>query len=245
MSRAFEELAWHATPLGELCLRRRQEPALGDAEVYEVKLGDEFLMSSLFTVGETALADLALARIADRSADVVVGGLGLGYTARAALAHANVRELLVVEALGEVIEWHRRGLVPLGAALDADPRCRLVLGDFFALAARPADGFDPVSPARRFDAVLLDVDHAPGHWLHPRHAAFYGPEGLASLRAHLKPGGVFAMWSNERPDAAFLGRLEAAFEDTAAELVEFPNPYTGETAHCTVYLGAAPADDGA
>lgn len=237
---AFEELAYHDTPLGALSLRRRREPALGGVDVHEVKLGDEFLMSSAFTVGETALADRALALLHRPALSVVVGGLGLGYTARAALAHASVEELLVIEALGEVIEWHRRGLVPLGGTLTGDARCRLVLGDFFALAARPVEGFDPALPGRRFDAVLLDVDHTPGHWLNPANAAFYEAPGLASLGAQLAPDGVFAMWSNDRPDARFRARLAAAFGVVDASLVEFPNPYTGAQAHCTIYTAVAP-----
>ena len=118
MSLAFEELDFEATEIGELSLRRRREPRLNDETVYEVKFGDEFLMSSLFTVGETALAERALARI-EGDCSIVVGGLGLGYTARAALADENVREMLVVEALAPVIRWHQHGLVPLGAALSA------------------------------------------------------------------------------------------------------------------------------
>ncbi len=80
----IEELAYHKTPLGELTLRRRTEPLLQNREVFEVKLGDEFLMSSLFTEGEKELSKLGLAGL-DGKLDVVVGGLGLGYTAAAAL----------------------------------------------------------------------------------------------------------------------------------------------------------------
>ncbi|MGZ5372571.1 MAG: spermidine synthase, partial [Aeromicrobium sp.] len=128
----FEELSYRETPFGELILRRRTEVSLG-VEVYEVKLGDEFLMSSLFTGSEIALAQLALEMLAAPSADVVVGGLGLGYTAKAVLAHERVRSLLVVEALKDVIDWHRTALVPLGVELTSDPRCRFVNADFFAL----------------------------------------------------------------------------------------------------------------
>ncbi|WP_391960235.1 class I SAM-dependent methyltransferase, partial [Streptomyces somaliensis] len=189
MSARFQELDWRPTPIGEISLRRRRDPASG-ADVYEVKLGDAYLMSSLFTEGEVALARLGLAALPDAAAplDVAVGGLGLGYTARAALDDARVGSLVVVEALAEVVEWHRRRLVPLGAALTGDPRCRFVHGDFFALAA-DAGGLDPRRPGRRFHAVLLDVDHSPRHVLHPRHAALYRPAGLRALAGHLRPGG--------------------------------------------------------
>jgi hypothetical protein len=130
--------------MGEISLRRRRDPASGE-DVYEVKLDDEYLMSSLFTAGEVELARLGLAALPDGPLDVVVGGLGLGYTARTALDDPRVRSLIVVDALAEVIDWHRRGLVPLGAGLASDPRCRLVRGDFFAMAAGSAAAGGPVS----------------------------------------------------------------------------------------------------
>lgn len=235
----FEELDYRETPLGAISLRRRTEPRVNDELVYEVKLGDEFLMSSLFTVGERALATRALTRMTGSALDVVVGGLGLGYTARAALQDSNVAELLVIDALGEVIEWHRRGLVPLGLEVSGDPRCRLICGDFFALASDPEAGFDPDVMGRRFDAVLLDIDHSPEHWLAPVHQAFYSDTGLRRLAAQLRAGGVFAMWSNDRPDAAFEAMLGQVFKDVRAELVTFPNPYTGDDAFCSVYSGLA------
>jgi spermidine synthase len=101
MSRLFEELDYTPTPLGALSLRRRWEPKAG-VDVYEVKLGDDFLMSSLFTASEVALAHLGLAALSGDGLQVVVGGLGLGYTAQAALEHSAVASLLVVEALEPV-----------------------------------------------------------------------------------------------------------------------------------------------
>ncbi len=231
----FQELDYRNTALGELSLRRRREPRLDDALVYEVVLGDEFLMSSLFTVGERALATLALARVGAAQPAVVVGGLGLGYTAHAALAGPSVAELVVIEALAPVIDWHRRGLVPLGEGLCADPRCRLVCGDFFALGLS-AEGFDHEQPGRCFDAVLLDIDHSPRHRLGADGDDFYTRTGLSRLARHLAPGGVFAMWSNDPPDAAFRTELEAVFGTVSAEIVRFDNPYTGQPASCTIYL---------
>jgi spermidine synthase len=143
MSARFEEIDWRPTPMGEISLRRRRDPASGE-DVYEVKLDDEYLMSSLFTAGEVELARLGLAALPDAPIDVAVGGLGLGYTARTALDDPRVRSLIVVDALAEVIDWHRRGLVPLGTGLASDPRCRLVRGDFFAMAAGTAAAGGPV-----------------------------------------------------------------------------------------------------
>ena len=139
--------------------------------MYEVKLGDEFLMSSLFTVAEVELARLGLAQAVGVDLDVVVGGLGLGYTAQTALADTRVRSLIVVEALAEVIGWHQRAVLPDAAGLASDPRVRLQRGDFFALADSEGS-FDPEAPGRRFHAVLLDIDHTPRHVLHPSHAAY-------------------------------------------------------------------------
>ena len=180
MSVYFEELDFRPTPMGVLSLRRRRQLASG-LDVYEIKLGDEFLMSSLFTVAEIALARLGLAALERSDLDVVVGGLGLGYTALAALENPAVKSLIVVDALAEVIEWHEQGLLPLGKQLTGDPRCRLVHGDFFAMSDSP-DGFDPLAPGRRFDAVLVDIDHSPRNLLHPRHAALYEPAGLKKAR---------------------------------------------------------------
>ena len=235
MSARFDEIDWRPTPLGDISLRRRRYPG-SDDDVYEVKLGDEFLMSSLFTAGEIALTELGLARLpGGAELDVAVGGLGLGYTARAALDDPRVRSLIVVDALAEVIDWHERHLVPLGARLTGDPRCRLVHADFFEAAAGRA-GLDPRSPGRRFHAILLDIDHSPRHVLNPRHAALYRPEGLRALAAHLHPEGVFALWSNDPPDEQFTGTLADVFTGIEAHVVEFDNPLQSGTATNTVYV---------
>ncbi len=239
MGARFEELAWRATPMGEISLRRRVEPTLG-IDVFEVKLGEEYLMSSLFTVAEIELARLGLAAVGgpDPSGtvlDVVVGGLGLGYTARTVLDDARVGSLLVVEALAEVIDWHERELLPDTVGLAADPRVRIVAGDFFALTAGE-DGYDPQLPGRRFHAVLVDIDHTPRHVLHPSHAAFYTVEGLRRLAGHLRPGGVFALWSDDPPDPDFGRVLAEVFATTDAHVVDFANPLTGGVSSNTVYV---------
>jgi spermidine synthase len=234
MSVYFEELDFRPTPIGVLSLRRRRQLSTG-IDIYEIKLGDEFLMSSLFTVAEIALARLGLAALQRTDLDVVVGGLGLGYTAQAVLEDARVRSLVVVDALAEVIEWHERGLLPLGEQLTADPRCRFVNGDFFAMS-RSANGLDPQTPGRRFDAVLVDIDHSPNNLLHPSHAALYTPEGLRRLAEHLHPGGVFALWSNDPPDQTFRAVLAGVFATSDAQVVSFDNPLQDRDASNTVYI---------
>src|SRR3982074_3792294 len=98
MSMYFEELDFRSTAMGVLSLRRRRHLTSG-VDVYEIKLGDGFLMSSAFTVAEIALAQLGLAALNRTDLDVVVGGLGLGYTAQAVLENSGVRSLIVVDAL--------------------------------------------------------------------------------------------------------------------------------------------------
>jgi spermidine synthase len=235
MSMYFEELDFRSTAMGVLSLRRRRHLTSG-VDVYEIKLGDEFLMSSAFTVAEIALAQLGLGALKRTDLDVVVGGLGLGYTAQTVLENSGVRSLIVVDALAEVIEWHEQGLLPLGQQLTNDPRCRFVNGDFFAMS-NSADGFDSHAPGRRFDAVLVDIDHSPRNLLHPRHAALYELEGLKRLAAHLHPGGVFALWSNDPPDDAFGCVLASAFATTAAHVVTFDNLRGDHVASNTVYIG--------
>lgn len=235
MSSDFEELDYRRTPLGELSLRRRRVLSLAGREVFEVKLGDEFLMSSLFNEGEIALARLGLAG-QDAQRDVVVGGLGLGYTACAALDVPGVRSVLVIEALPEVIHWHQKGLVPLGARLTADPRCRLVNGDFFLLARPDGQGFDHDAPGRLFHAILLDVDHSPRSLLHACHRAFYEPPGLRGLAQYLHPGGTFAVWSNDPPEDDFLRALASSFAASQAHVVTFHNPLLNREAANTVYI---------
>jgi spermidine synthase len=238
MHSRFAELAWASTRIGEISLRRRLEPTTG-TEVYEVKLGDEYLMSSLFTVAEEELSRLTLAALPaagpDGRLDVVVGGLGLGYTARTALADERVGSLTVVEALAPVIDWHRQELLPDARVLTADPRTTLVEGDFFALL-RDGTGFDPAAPDRRFDAILVDIDHSPVNVLDPTHADLYTPEGLSRLGRLLRAGGAFGLWSDDAPDEGFLAVLAEVFATATAHVVTFANPLTGGSSANTVYV---------
>lgn len=247
MSARFEEIDWRPTPMGELALRRRWEPVV-ERDVYEIKLDDEFLMSSLFTVAEVELARLGLAALsgsglagsepagpAGPELDVVVGGLGLGYTAEAALKDPRVEWLTVIEFADVVIDWHRRELLPDTAGLASDERVSLVQADFFA-AARSDEGFDPERPGRTYDAILLDIDHSPRNLLHLPHASFYTPDGLRAMSARLRPGGTFAMWSDDPPDQAFIATLEEVFSDVEAKRVWFDNPFEEGLFSNTVYV---------
>lgn len=236
MGLLFEEIDVQQTALGELSLRRRRIPALGDKDIYEVKLGEEYLMSSLFVEAEVALSSLGLTAVSGENLKVVVGGLGLGYTALAALDEDRVAELLVVEALEPVIRWHRDGKVPLGNQLSSDPRCRYINASFFDLATKPEHGFDPENPGKRFDAILLDIDHSPSAHLNSDNASFYTEEKLGLMARQLSPGGVFAMWSNEPPDTAFSALLKTVFGQVEDHEITFYNPFQDRQAKNTVYL---------
>lgn len=236
MSRLFEELDYAPTPIGAISLRRRHILAL-QTDVFEILLGEEHLMSSLFTASEIALADKGLAALDGDKLDVLVGGLGLGYTAQAVLAHESVADLTVVDLLEPVIRWHEEGLVPMKTELADNPRCRLVQGDFFAMAASE-DGFDRDQPGRQYDALLIDIDHTPERLLHGGSKGFYTPEGLRSVQRFVKPGGIVGLWSDEAPDEAITALLGQAFDAAWAEPVVFANPLQdGREVTQAVYLG--------
>jgi len=239
MALSFRELDYQQTALGELILQRRDALEADGREVFEVRLNSEYLMTTLFFEGEVALTQLGLAELSGDNWDVVVGGLGLGFTAVAALDHDQVGQLTVVEALEPVIDWHQRRLVPNGARLSDDPRCRYHHADFFALAR--GDGFNPDQPGHAYDAILLDIDHTPDVFLNPSHADFYTKEGMVRLRAFVKPGGVFALWSNEAPEESFLALLSEVFDHATGHVVEFPNPIQGNTAINGIYVATVDA----
>ncbi|TVR93512.1 MAG: spermidine synthase [Spirochaetaceae bacterium] len=255
MSKLFEELDYRTTPLGDLFLRRRRHMGL-DADIYEIKLGNDFLMSSMFTASELALGRLGVERALSQqqrarpdaahlqpTLNVVVGGLGLGYTAAAVLESEATSTLCVVEYLEPVIEWHRQGLLPTSLQLTEDARCSFLQGDFFALAVS-AEGFDPVQPGRRYDAILVDIDHSPEQWLNPGNESFYHSDGLRRMKGHLNPGGVFGLWSNEPADPEFTQRLATVFGAAYAEAVVFHNPLQNRDFAQSVYIATAEPNDG-
>lgn len=236
MSHLYEELDRRDTAIGELVLRRRRVPGLtGDEPVYEIKRDDELLMSSLVNDSELALAQRAIPHVGDGIFDVLVGGLGLGYTAWAALGFERVRSVRVVELLSEVIEWHREGLVPLGAELSRDPRCRFLQGDFFVFVTDPSLR-DLLHPAGGYGAILLDIDHAPDAVLRDEHKGWYAPASLARTAELLQPGGVLAVWSCGGPQEGFQQALEEVFPDVTLEDVTIYNPLADSEQTDTIYL---------
>lgn len=238
MSRFFEELDYQPTAIGPISLRRRRELRL-NVDVLEIMLGDEHLMSDLFTTSEIALAKYGLDAVdKDGQLSVVVGGLGMGFTAAAVLEDDRIDTLLVVEKLSAVLDWHKKGLIPLGETLTQNPKVQLVEGDFFQLADG-AKGFDPQTAARQFDAILLDIDHTPDFHLAASHAGFYQPDGLTEVKKHLLPKGIFALWSNEPPDEGFVMRLQSVFASASAVKIPFYNPLQDRDFVQSIYLAQA------
>ena len=159
------------------------------------------LMSSRMSGSEEALATMTLDRLRHaRAPHLLIGGYGMGFTLRAALARlpANGRAT-VVELVPEIVDWARGAMAAMtGDCLD-DPRTTLVF----------ADVADAIATARGVDAILLDVDNGPDGLVRAANDRLYSPAGLEAARAALTPGGVLAVWS-AGPDAAFRRRLERA-----------------------------------
>jgi spermidine synthase len=211
----FEILAYEPSPLGMICLRQRGMPSEPGTVVTEITLDHQFLMSSHNTASEQALARQGLAMHEGKDLNVLVGGLGLGYTAREVLRCDRVARLDVVEFLRPVIDWLERGLVRLAEELRADPRFAVSEGDVYRILASP--------PERKYDLILVDVDHSPDQRLGAGNASFYTEAGLELARRHLATEGVLGVWSYaESP--SFAEALRSVFREVRIEPVSFDNP---------------------
>ena len=215
----LEILAYEPSPLGMLCLRRREMLSRPGTIVTEVTLNHEFLMSSYHTASERALALSAIAMHGGKNLRVLVGGLGLGYTAREVLTSDNVGSLEVVELLPQVIDWLEQGLVPTSEELQSDERLAIVAGDVYARLAKP--------PEKTYDLILIDVDHSPDDQLSDANAPFYTEAGLAAAKQHLSAHGVLAVWSYAE-SSPFADALRRVFSEVAIEEVTFENEHIHE-----------------
>jgi spermidine synthase len=182
--------------------------------VTEITLDHEFLMSSLHTDSERALSRIALEMHPGHDLDVLVGGLGLGYTAAEALDSDRVVAVEAVEFLPQVADWMERGMVPLSDRLGTDRRFRLTRGDVYGRLL--------AEPDRGHDLVLIDVDHSPDEPLGEESARFYTAEGLRAARRHLRDGGVLGVWSWAE-SSPFLDALREVFAEVRVEPVRFHN----------------------
>jgi len=200
-------------------------------EEYSFRLGTAELMNSRATGSEAALAELACARIAGRARPrVLIGGLGLGYTAAAALQHLGARsQVTVAELVPSVVEWVRGPLADLaGRPLD-DPRVTVQETDVAEIIG---------AEEQAWDAILLDVDNGPQALTRGTNDRLYSREGLKTAFAALRPQGVLAVWSAEA-DRAFTRRLGKAGFQVEEARVRARGPSRG--AHHLIWLAARPS----
>jgi len=207
----FEVLDHTESPLGVLILRRRNPP---EEHVLELTLEHQLLMSSAVTVSECELATRAIAMHGGTDLDVMIGGLGLGYTAKAALDSDRVARVEVVELVAGVIAWAERGIIPLGKELRADPRYLVVQDDVYDRLRR--------APIKQHDLLLIDVDHSPDSHLGESSDTFYGNARLSLAKHHLKPEGVFGVWSTSA-SPWFEGELRDTFSEVRVDPISFFN----------------------
>jgi spermidine synthase len=187
----YVELARAVSERGEIVLRERHDDEDSGTPVLELRVNGVYVMDSLETGTEEALALTALAHTDDPKA-VVVAGLGLGYTAHAVLTDPRVERLAVVEIEEALVEWMRDGTVPHGPGFLADERVRVVTCDIRQAVAEAT---------QKYDLVLLDVDNGPGYLVHDMNAAVYEVEFLQRVRSLLRPRGAVAVWSSaEAPE---------------------------------------------
>jgi spermidine synthase len=210
----LEILAYEESPLGLLCLRRRELLSQPGTIVTEVTLNHEFLMSSLYTDSEQALARMALEMHSGDDLQVLVGGLGLGYTVHEALLSDRVSQVEVVELLPQVIDWLERGLVPLSPELCGEPRMVVTEGDVYGRLAGP--------PGDLLDLILIDVDHSPQERLGEESISFYTEQGLLAARQHLATDGVLGVWSYAE-SSPFADALRTVFDHVRVEPVSHEN----------------------
>ena len=178
---------------------------------YAMRVDGQELMNSASHRSEEKLAVYGCAGLARKpGVRVLIGGLGMGFTARAALdVLASDAEVVVVESVAAVVRWNREVLGHLAGEPLADPRLSVV----------QADVVDAIAEAAwRYDAILLDVDNGPSAFTTFKNRRLYSAEGLGRARKALRPGAVLAVWSTFQ-DAGFTARLRAAGFDPAAKRV--------------------------
>ncbi len=166
---------------------------------FMIVIGNNELMSTRRWGSEVALAEMAIARLGNiASPHLLIGGYGMGFTLRAALAKLGAKaRVTVVELVPQIIEWARGPMAKLAAGCLDDPRVTLQMGDVAQAIASGRGGYD---------AILLDVDNGPDGLVRADNDAIYSRAGLAAAKAALRPGGVLAIWS-AAPDPAFARRL--------------------------------------
>ena len=184
----YADVARARSERGEVVLRRRLEPgAAGVAtEVLELRVNGVFVMDTAETTSETALARSALEQVA-APRTVLVGGLGLGFTAHEVLSDPRVERVVVAEIEEGLVQWFRDGTIPHGPAFLADGRLAVTVAD--------VHGVVEASLRDSFDLVVLDVDNGPDFLVFDANAPIYESPFLERVKVVLRPGGVVAIWS--------------------------------------------------
>jgi spermidine synthase len=204
VTRPWETLDSVETGEGRLELRRRGE------RDFVITVGGRVLMNSALHLTEAAVAEMACRRIAGRERPrVLLGGLGMGYTLRAALdTLPRKARIVVAEIEPAIVRWCRGPLAGLTGRAAEDRRVSIRMADVTQVIARAAETAETAEPDL-FDAIVLDLYEGPRAATQAREDPFYGPRALELTRAALSPGGVFAVWS-EDADPTFAKRLRAA-----------------------------------
>ncbi|MQA89808.1 MAG: spermidine synthase [Gemmatimonas sp.] len=226
-ARNLEILAYEDTVLGPLCLRRRRLLSRPGTIVTEVTLNHAFLMSSYNTESERALARIPLDWHSGARLNVLIGGLGLGYTAHAALSSPRVERAQVIEFLPQVIEWVEQDLTPISCELKEDERFTAIEGDIFRRLSE--------EPAELFDLVLIDVDHSPDEPLSKSNDSFYSKHGLERAGRHLAPEGILGIWSHAQ-NSDFSTALDQVFREVRVEPITYFNDLVDENTTDWIFL---------
>jgi spermidine synthase len=202
----YVEVARCDSERGELVLRERRpgsEDPSGGPTVLELRANGVFVMDSAEHASEQALADAALAVVADPRR-VLIGGLGLGFTVQRVLGDRRVEQVDVVEIEPALVEWMRDGTIPHGRQLLADSRVRVVVADL-------AQAVIEATPTT-YDVMLLDVDNGPDQLVHEVNARLYGESFLHAAHDRLSPGGALVVWSAEQ-SPALAATMRSVFDD--------------------------------
>jgi spermidine synthase len=221
------------TDIGTIYLSQREHQDETTC-VHEIRIDGALLMSDVSPVSEQRLSTAGLARHPGKGPlRVLVGGLGLGYTAQAALADPRVSLVRVAEKMDFIIDWMARGLLPLSDEFATEERLEIVQTDVYRDLLGP--------PTETYDLILVDVDHEPNNPLSPDSEPFYTVEGQRCVARHLSPGGVLGVWS-AFDDEPFARVLAAVYPSGDREEVTWPDDEAPDRTYCNMLFFARVPD---